>query len=192
MPKKKKKGFFSFLFGSSTKKSKSASNNKSNKNTATKKVAKKTSSTSVKADKTPTIKQGSNNKNKSSKSRRRNKYGFAQTKCEPHKNHPAFYKKQGNDVVDYVTFTHSSKVEVNDKVYETIPLDRNIDPKERGDKTKKSHVFPISYRGKRSALGEEKNNYSFGTLEDKNKVLDLLETLPKQEITYTSNSKKKK
>ena len=149
-----------------------------------KKKKKKSSNEQIKNSSEATI-------NKSLKSKRRRKiYGFAQTKEEPHKNHPAFYKKKNQDEIDYVTFTHSS--EIKDKkgniVEKTIPLTGNIDPEE---KNRKSYIYPKSYEGKRSSLGEERPDLSLNT-KDKKIVLDSLETLPKEKVKKTSNSKNKK
>lgn len=129
--------------------------------------------------------------NKTSKSgRQRSKYGFAKTKEDPHRMHPAFYRKKSSDEIDYVTFTHSPIVydEKGNPIAVTIPLTSNISPKERGKKI--SYIYPKSYNGKRSALGIEENDYSL-TKEDKKIVLDSLDTLPKEQIKKTSNSKKK-
>lgn len=128
--------------------------------------------------------------NTSKGGRKRSKYGFAKTKEDPHRMHPAFYRKKSSDEIDYVTFTHSPIVydEKGNPIAVTIPLTSNISPKERGKKI--SYIYPKSYNGKRSALGIEENDYSL-TKEDKKIVLDSLDTLPKEQIKKTSNSKKK-
>ena len=128
--------------------------------------------------------------NTSKSGRQRSKYGFAKTKEDPHRMHPAFYRKKSSDEIDYVTFTHSPIVydEKGNPIAVTIPLTSNISPKERGKKI--SYIYPKSYNGKRSALGIEENDYSL-TKEDKKIVLDSLDTLPKEQIKKTSNSKKK-
>lgn len=128
--------------------------------------------------------------NTSKSGRQRSKYGFAKTKEDPHRMHPAFYRKKSSDEIDYVTFTHSPIVydEKGNPIAVTIPLTSNISPKERGKKI--SYIYPKSYNCKRSALGIEENDYSL-TKEDKKIVLDSLDTLPKEQIKKTSNSKKK-
>lgn len=100
-----------------------------------------------------------------------------------------FIIKKNSDEVDYVTFTHSSEVkdEKGNIVEKTIPLTGNIDPEE---KDRKSYIYPKSYEGKRSALGKEEEVYSL-TPEDKEIVLNALNTLPKEKVKKTSNSKKK-
>lgn len=128
--------------------------------------------------------------NTSKNGRQRSKYGFAATKEEPHKKHPAFYRKNSSNDIDYITFTHSTDVddENGNQTIKTIPLTSNINPKERGKRI--SYMYPKSYKGKRSALGKEETKYSL-TKEDKKIVLDALDTLPKEQIKKTSNSKKK-
>lgn len=128
--------------------------------------------------------------NTSKNGRQRSKYGFAATKEEPHKKHPAFYRKNSSNDIDYITFTHSTDVddENGNPTIKTIPLTSNINPKERGKRI--SYMYPKSYKGKRSALGKEETKYSL-TKEDKKIVLDALDTLPKEQIKKTSNSKKK-
>ena len=128
--------------------------------------------------------------NTSKSGRRRSKYGFAATKEEPHRMHPAFYRKNSSNDVDYVTFTHSPIVydEKGNPIAFTIPLTSNINPKERGKSI--SYMFPKSYKGKRSALGSELNDFSL-TKDDKEIVINGLNTLPKENVVKTSNSKKK-
>lgn len=74
--------------------------------------------------------------NTSKSGRQRSKYGFAKTKEDPHRMHPAFYRKKSSDEIDYVTFTHSPIVydEKGNPIAVTIPLTSNISPKERGKK----------------------------------------------------------
>lgn len=128
------------------------------------------------------------------KTRQRKKSGFADTKEYPHRNHPATYRSVGDDIVEYVTFTHHDIVKLNDKEYATIPLTDNIDKRVQG-KNKGKHKKDISYAyskvfvGKRSALGKENSNYSL-TFEDKQLVDCLYKTLPREYVKYTSNSRK--
>lgn len=130
-----------------------------------------------------------------SKKRTRKTNGYADTKHYPHKNHPARYRKTNKDTVEYVTLTHHKFVVMNDKVYETIPLNDNIDKRiQKTNKNKKdkeiSYVYPKVFVGKRSALGKENKNYEL-ILKDNNLVNDLFKSLPKENISYTTNSKKK-
>lgn len=128
--------------------------------------------------------------------RQRKKSGFADTKQNPHKNHPANYRKIGNDNIEYVTFTHHDIVDIDGYKYKTIPLSDNIDKNvQRDNKTKNtkdiSYVFPKVYVGKRSALGKENNDYGL-TKEDYVLINMLFDTLPKEKVSYTSNSFNKK
>lgn len=120
------------------------------------------------------------------------KAGFANTKEYPHRKHPARYKKTGqDDSIMYLTTTHHEEVLINGKVVKTIPLDNNIDPKERNMPNKKSYVYPKVYVGKRSHLGKERKDLSL-IGNDINKVEELFDTLPKENVKYQTNSKKKK
>lgn len=126
----------------------------------------------------------------------RNTSGFAETKEYPHKKHPAkFKKKRGSDKVEYITFTHSAEVEIDNIVVTTKPLNSNINPKERGTLNEKgepniSYAYPKVYVGKRSALGKGTEKYSL--VEADRKIVDeLFATLPREEVPETSNSKKK-
>ena len=128
--------------------------------------------------------------NTSKSGRKRSKYGFASTKVIPNAGHPALYRKKTSDEIDYVTFTHSPIVydEKGNPIAVTIPLTSNINPKERGKSI--SYMYPKSYKGKRSQLGKELNDFSL-TKEDKEIVINGLNTLPTEKIIKTSNSKKK-
>lgn len=121
------------------------------------------------------------------------KTGFAETKTYPHKNHPARYRRNGvnNDDIEYITTTHHEEVLLNGKLVNTIPLDNNINPKERKDLNQKSYVYPMVYVGKRSHLGKERNDLSL-IGKDIEKVSKLFDTLPRETVRYQSNSKKKK
>lgn len=175
---------FDFLKKLFLKKKKKKEKNKTNSfKCETNKVTLKKNSTSNSVNQKPSKKQ----KKKFSK---RKIYGFAKTKEIPHKLHPAFYKKTASNEINYVTFTHSAKVndKKSNKELIAIPLTSNIDPKERGKR--KTYIYPKTFVGKRSALGKEEHNYSF-TDKDKDIVIKALNTLPKEKIIKTSNSKKK-
>lgn len=124
----------------------------------------------------------------SNKNRRHKTSGWAKTKTYPHKRHPAKYKKHGSDQIDYLVFTHSDEVNMpNGTKVKTIPLSSNINPAERGKSI--SHVFPKVFRGKRSALGSEANDFSL-TPEDKKTVDKLFDELPVQYVPTTGGENK--
>ena len=80
---------------------------------------------------------------------KRKQYGWSKTKKFPHERHPAYYRysKKNNDDIEYLTFTHSPRVQIVDEKYkkvyvDTVPLNSNISPRERkkdvfGDKFSK-------------------------------------------------------
>lgn len=111
------------------------------------------------------------------------------TKNYLHKNHPAKYNRLGNDDIEYVAFIHHNTARINDKTYNTLPLSTSIDVSERGKS--KSYAFPKAFVGKISALGKEDKKYN---LIDKDNILmnDLFNSLPKEKVPYSINSKKKK
>lgn len=123
--------------------------------------------------------------------RKRKSGGFADTKNYPHKNHPAKYNRLRGDFVEYITFTHSDLVKLKNKEYETIPLTSNIDEQERKKTKKISYAFPKVFVGKRSSLGKENKNYSL-VKKDNEIVNNLLKTLPRENVPYSTNSKKKR
>lgn len=139
----------------------------------------------IEDDKKQTSTSTKNKGGKKHKPRKR-KTGFAETKPYTHTStpHPCYYKKTGEDQVDYVTFTHSRTIPVeNDSgeiigVMKTKELTSNISKKER-KKGKKTNVVPIVYQGKRSALGEEKYNFSL-VPEDKEIVDIIFDSSPKK------------
>lgn len=51
-------------------------------------------------------------------------------------------------------------------------------------------MYTKSYKGKQSELGIEENDYSL-IKKDKDIVINALDTLPKEKVKKTSNSKKK-
>lgn len=123
------------------------------------------------------------------KNRKRKKVGFARTKEIPHFRHPAYYEKTGNDDIKYVTFTHSEDIEIKGKLVKGKPLTSNIEAEERGKSI--SYVYPKSYKGKRSALGKDTDEFSL-IKADKAIVKDILKNYPVEIVPYTSNSKNKK
>ena len=91
--------------------------------------------------------------------------GFAFTKSVPVKNHPAqFRQKKGSDYIEYITFTHSDRVDL-DRWNKDLPLEqhrfikteeliKNININERNT-GEKSFAVPIVYEGKRTLLGRQ-------------------------------------
>ena len=83
--------------------------------------------------------------------RKRSIWGWAKTKFFPHKRHPARYKRVGKDEVEYLTFTHSPKVDLGEgKEVDTIPLTSNVSEEERKNPIKgkeKSHIFQNGTKG---------------------------------------------
>ncbi len=136
------------------------------------------------------------NRSQRGRGRSRKTTGFAETKEYPTRKHPANYKRQrGSDSVEYITFTHSKEVDIGGNKIKTIPLTSNINPAERGTLNENgepniSYAYPQVFKGKRSALGAETDKYSL-TSTDKEIVDKLFATLPRVEVRYTSNSKKK-
>ena len=125
------------------------------------------------------------------KRRAAKKTGWARTKRYPLKRHPAYYKRQGKDDIQFVTFTHSDEVKFDNGERErTMKLNVNINRNKKGEKDF-SHVVPRVYEGKRSALGEEVDEYRLSK-EDYDKVDSVFKTGKVYPVPYTSNSKKKK
>lgn len=134
------------------------------------------------------------------KNNRKRSTGWAHTKKYPHKNHPAYYRKTGQDDVEYVTFTHSGKVDfdkgnkskpANDHdVVETQKLSVNIDKTERG-KGQYSHVIPRVYEGKRSALGEGTNRYKLSET-DKPLIDDIFKNGKRYKVPRSGSKPKNK
>lgn len=137
---------------------------------------------------------------KKKKNTARKKTGWAFTKFFPHLNHPSHYKKTDKDEVEYITFTHSAEVDSPKGKVKTVPLTDNVGKKEREENKKKglpkgenkSYAYPKVYKGKRSALGKETDEYSFANDEDKKIVDNMFNTFPKENVPKTSSSKKKK
>lgn len=121
--------------------------------------------------------------------KRSKKSGFAKTKRYPGLHHPAYYRKIGNDFIEYVTFTKHNPAKINNKIIITISLSGNINPKKRG--LSPSNVVPIVYIGKRSSLGKEEKNYSFNSNSDKIIIENIFNSSVKIKINHTSNSKSK-
>lgn len=107
--------------------------------------------------KKPAAKSKAAGKKNSVKTRKRST-GWARTKEYPHKRHPAYYRKQQGDNIEYVTFTHSDAVDLGKEKVPTKKLNKNIDYKNKGE-NRYSHVLPRVYEGERSALGKGTNDF---------------------------------
>lgn len=116
--------------------------------------------------------------------RHREKTGFADTKRYPHKGHPANYKYQGNNLIEYITFSHQNPAKIRGKSIQTIELEHNIDKDDRG----KSHIVPIVYLGDRSSLGKENKKYAIHP-DDKSKVDIVFENAPREKVRYAKPKK---
>ena len=125
--------------------------------------------------------------------------GWAHTKEYPHKRHPALFRKKSGDDIEYVTFTHSEKVDF-DKYKKTLPKEKhdvvhtlklnvNIDKSQKGD-GKYSRVIPRVYDGKRSSLGKGTNGYKLDK-SDHPLIDSIFKTGKRYSVPKTSNSKKK-
>lgn len=130
---------------------------------------------------------------------RKRKDGFAASKENPSKGHPAYYRYKGKDnhEIEYITFTHSNIVTLKDGDYMlqltgkniivTIPLEYNIDPSNTITKT---YVFPYVFEAKREMLGRELTKLKIPK-EEKMKILSLFDKLPRIKVNKISNAKKK-
>ena len=134
------------------------------------------------------------------KNNRKRSTGWAHTKKYPHKNHPAYFRKTGQDDVEYVTFTHSSEVDF-DKDNKRKPIEKhdivttrklnvNIDKTERSS-GEYSHVIPRVYEGKRAALGAGTNKYKLAD-EDKPTVDDIFKNGKRYKVPHTGSKPKNK
>ena len=134
------------------------------------------------------------------KNNRKRSTGWAHTKQFPHKRHPAYFRKTGQDDIEYVTFTHSGKVDfdIDNKrkpiekqdIVKTRKLKVNIDKTEK-NKGEYSHVIPRVYEGKRSALGAGTNKYKLAE-EDKPTVDDIFKNGKRYKVPRTGNKPKNK
>ncbi len=134
---------------------------------------------------------------KKKNNRKRKTSGWAYTKNYPHKKHPANYKYTNtySDDIEYLTFTHSSEVDLDNEKISTIPLSDNISPSERlknkrtNNKKNISYVYPNVFIGKRSSLHKETNEFD-PVESDKNLIATLFNTLPKKYVPITGGNGK--
>lgn len=132
-------------------------------------------------------------------SRAKRQTGWAHTKKYPHKNHPAYFRKTGQDEVEYITFTHSEKVDF-DKDSKSKPMEKhdivitqklskNIDKSEAGE-GRFSHAIPRVYEGARSALGAGTNKYKLAN-EDKPIIDNIFKNGKRYKVAHKGNKPKK-
>ena len=107
--------------------------------------------------------------------KRYRKNGWAHTKNYPHKRHPAYYRKVKDNLVEYVTFTHSLFVDL-DKNNKNIPkeehriihcirLNDNINGYNKDNDY--SYVLFRVFVGNRSGLGKETKEFHLSVVDMK-------------------------
>lgn len=132
--------------------------------------------------------------------RKRKNLGWAKTKSFPHAQHPAVYRRKGEnrDDIEYITFTHSDLVDFGAKgKVRTVPMLDNISPaerrknKEQGKKLgeNRSYAFPKVFVGKRSALHKETNEFLPVDF-DKKRIDKMFEVFPRENVPVTGGKKK--
>ena len=131
--------------------------------------------------------------------RKRKSSGWAHTKVYPHASHPAAYRRTNlkTDDIEYITFTHSSEVDLGNKKVLTVPLLDNISPKERkqnksqGKKfgENRSYAYPKVFVGKRSALHKETNEFNPVDY-DKNLISIIFDVFPRENVPVTGGKGK--
>ena len=131
--------------------------------------------------------------------RKRKSTGWAYTKSYPHASHPATYKRKRarSDDVEYITFTHSSEVDLGNKKVRTVPLMDNISPDERrrnkaqGKKfgENRTYAYPKVFVGKRSALHEESSDFS-PTDFDQKRIGKMFDIFPRENVPLTGGKSK--
>jgi len=127
---------------------------------------------------------------KNSVKNRKRSTGWAYTKKYPHKNHPAYYRKQKDNDIEYVTFTHSEVVDLGKEKVPTKKLNKNIDYKNKGE-NRYSHVLPRVYEGERSALGKGTNDFKLDK-SDKATVDKIFATGKRYPVPRTGGKDKQK
>ena len=66
--------------------------------------------------------------------------------------HVVYFKKLVDDIIIFLSITHSEVVEIMDKVINTIALNDNVNP--NANDGRKSYIVPLVYKGKREDLGK--------------------------------------
>ena len=123
--------------------------------------------------------------------KRYKKDGWAITKWKHHKNHPAYYRKKGNNNIEYVTFTSSNVVDFGDEKISTQRLNRNINKDSRKNKTEFSYVVPRVYLGTRDSLGKGTNDFVLYK-EDFDLIMNIFSNSPKVNVPIILVKKKKR
>lgn len=100
--------------------------------------------------------------------------------------HYVFFKQLVDDIILFISITHSEVVTIMDKVINTIALKNNINPNE---KNKKSFIVPSVYKGKREDIGAYNKNLRISN-SDEDTVNDLITSLTP--IDYATANKEYK
>ena len=131
------------------------------------------------------------------KNNRKRSTGWAKTKSYPHERHPATYLRKGSDDIEYITFTHSSEVDLGNKKVRTVPMLDNVSPaerrknKEQGKKfgENRSYAYPRVFVGKRSALHKETNEFEPVEF-DKKRIGKMFEIFTREPVPVTGGKSK--
>ncbi|RXZ60992.1 hypothetical protein ESZ91_01000 [Candidatus Borkfalkia ceftriaxoniphila] len=133
------------------------------------------------------------------KNNRKRSTGWAQTKRYPHAAHPATYRRKGigSDDIEYITFTHSDEVDLDNKKVRTVPMLDNVSPaerrknKEQGKKfgENRSYAYPEVFVGKRSALHNETKEFEPVEF-DKKRIKKMFEIFPRENVPVTGGKTK--
>lgn len=133
------------------------------------------------------------------KKNRKRSTGWAKTKSYPHERHPAIYHrtKPGSDDIEYITFTHSKKVDLGNKKVRTVPLLDNISPDERRKNKEqglkfgenRSYAYPKVFVGTRSALHRETKEFDPVDF-DKKRISKMFKVFPKEHVPVTGGKSK--
>ncbi len=121
--------------------------------------------------------------------RKQKRSDFAWTKKIPHANHPAYFKRRGNNDIEYVTFTSNTNPIIDGKRVKSRKLQHNVDPSKEG--ISDSHILDRVYVGKRNSLSSRIKGYRISKT-DKQTIEDVFNTAPRINIPYTGNSNKNK
>ncbi|MDE6597297.1 MAG: hypothetical protein K2K60_01495 [Clostridia bacterium] len=130
--------------------------------------------------------------------RKRKLGGWAHTKKYPHENHPANFVRKVGDKIEYLTFTHSTEVNLpNGAVIQTVPMLDNVSKKEREANKRmglkqgenRSYAYPVVFVGKRSALHNEIVNEFEPVPFDKARIETMFKVFPRVSVKYTGNGK---
>ena len=133
------------------------------------------------------------------KNNRKRSTGWARTAFFPHKKHPATYRRKsvGSDEIEYITFTHSSEVDLGNKKVRTVPMLDNVSPaerrknKEQGKKfgENRSYAYPKVFVGKRSTLKAESDEFEPVDF-DKKRIGKMFEVFPRENVPLTGGKSK--